>query len=63
LYDARPVEPDAASLSATRSHAHSVAASRDPHGEIKLSSARGLTQEREHESLATAQRPVPVPHR
>lgn len=38
--------PDAA-------HAHSVARSSDPHGDSKLSSARGLTQERLDESLAT----------
>lgn len=31
----------------------SVAARANPHGETKLSSARGLTQEREHETLAT----------
>ena len=36
----------------------SLAASDNPHGETKLSSSRGLTQEREHESLADG-RPGP----
>jgi uncharacterized protein (DUF2267 family) len=36
-----------------RAHAHSVARSAHPHGDTKLSSASGLTQEREHETLAT----------
>jgi hypothetical protein len=35
-----------------------VARSDDPHGDTKLSSARGLTQEREDESLARSQRSV-----
>jgi uncharacterized protein (DUF2267 family) len=39
-----------------RAHGHSVARSDDPHADSKLSSARGLTQEREHESLATSRR-------
>jgi uncharacterized protein (DUF2267 family) len=43
---------------AERAHAHSVARSDDPHGDTKLSSARGLTQEREDESLARSQRSV-----
>jgi uncharacterized protein (DUF2267 family) len=34
-------------------HAQSVALSDDPHGDTKLSGARGLTQERLHETLAT----------
>jgi uncharacterized protein (DUF2267 family) len=42
-------------------HAHSVARSDAPHADSKLSTARGLTQERERESLA-AGRP-PGPHR
>ncbi len=33
-------------------HTESVARSDDPHGDTKLSSARGLTQERDRESLA-----------
>lgn len=36
-----------------RAHMHSVARSDSPHGDTKLSSSRGLTQEREHETLAT----------
>lgn len=39
-----------------RAHGHSVARSDEPHADSKLSSARGLTQEREHESLSTARR-------
>lgn len=35
-----------------RAHAHSVAQADNPHGDTKLSSARGLTQEREQETLA-----------
>src|SRR5690554_1631284 len=38
-------------------HEHSVARSDDPHGDTKLSSSRGLTQEREGRSLATARPP------
>lgn len=38
-------------------HAHSVARSSSPHAETKLSSSRGLTQERLRESLADASRP------
>ncbi|MBX3231426.1 MAG: hypothetical protein KIT84_10810 [Labilithrix sp.] len=33
-------------------HAESVVRSDNPHGDMKLSSARGTTQEREHEDLA-----------
>jgi hypothetical protein len=33
-------------------HSHSVAANDNPHGDTKLSSSRGTTQEREHETLA-----------
>jgi hypothetical protein len=36
-----------------RAHTHSVARSDNPHGDTKLSSASGLTQEREHSTLAT----------
>lgn len=36
-----------------RAHAHSVVRADNPHGETKLSSAAGLTQEREQETLAT----------
>lgn len=35
-----------------RAHTHSIAREDNPHGDTKLSSARGLTQEREHETLA-----------
>jgi uncharacterized protein (DUF2267 family) len=35
-----------------RAHAHSVAQADNPHGDTKLSSATGLTQEREQETLA-----------
>jgi uncharacterized protein (DUF2267 family) len=35
-----------------RAHAYSVARTDNPHGETKLSSATGLTQEREQETLA-----------
>jgi uncharacterized protein (DUF2267 family) len=38
---------------ADRTHTHSVAREENPHGESKLSSAAGLTQERERETLAT----------
>jgi hypothetical protein len=37
-----------------RAQSESVARSDNPHGETKLSSARGLTQEREDETLAAA---------
>lgn len=36
-----------------RGQSGSIAASDDPHGETKLSSSQGLTQEREHDTLAT----------
>lgn len=35
-----------------RAHSHSVVRADNPHGDTKLSSARGLTQEREEETLA-----------
>jgi uncharacterized protein (DUF2267 family) len=35
-----------------RAHSQSVARAKEPHAETKLSSAHGLTQEREHETLA-----------
>ncbi|MFP2930696.1 DUF2267 domain-containing protein [Pyxidicoccus sp. 3LG] len=41
------------SARADRAHTHSVARSDDPHADTRLSSASGLTQEREHETLAT----------
>jgi uncharacterized protein (DUF2267 family) len=48
------------------SHRHSVARSDDPHAETKLSSACGLTQEREERSLATgrpgSRRPLSTRH-
>jgi uncharacterized protein (DUF2267 family) len=40
-------------------HSHSVARSDDPHADTKLSSARGLTQERESESLARSRKYLP----
>ncbi len=43
-----------------RAHTHSVAREDNPHEDTKLSSARGLTQEREQETLA-AGHPGPVP--
>lgn len=43
LYEARP----------DRAHSESVARSDNPHADTKLSSASGLTQEREEETLAT----------
>jgi uncharacterized protein (DUF2267 family) len=42
-----------------RAHAHSVARSDAPHADTKVSSSRGMTQEREHESLATGRPPAP----
>ncbi|HVW24081.1 MAG TPA: DUF2267 domain-containing protein [Polyangiaceae bacterium] len=36
-----------------RAQSGSIAASNDPHGDTKLSSSRGTTQERENETLAT----------
>jgi uncharacterized protein (DUF2267 family) len=54
LSEAGPRRGPEASSSASRGHAHSVARSADPHADTKLSSARGMTQEREHESLSTA---------
>lgn len=59
LSDARP---DAARTLGTArpepAHSQSVARSDDPHGDTKLSGAKGLTQERLHETLATARRSV-----
>jgi len=49
LADARP----------ERAHSHSVALSDDPHGDTKLSSSPGLTQEREQETLASGKPPGP----
>jgi hypothetical protein len=46
LADANPLE---------RAHRHSVARSDDPHGDSKLSSARGLSQERAGQTLATGE--------
>jgi uncharacterized protein (DUF2267 family) len=53
LSDARPGSRHPLSEAApTRAHSGSVAASDDPHRDTRLSTARGLTQEREHEDLA-----------
>ena len=41
-------------------HRHSVARADDPHADTKLSSARGTTQERLHESLAEGEPPHPT---
>jgi uncharacterized protein (DUF2267 family) len=41
-------------------HSHSVARNEDPHRETKLSSGRGLTQERFDETLATGRPPRPA---
>ncbi len=51
--EARPGSEHPISEAAPRpEHAHSVAASSDPHADTRLSSAHGMTQEREHEDLA-----------
>lgn len=51
---------------ATVAHRHSVARSDDPHGDSKLSGARGLTQEREGDTLASgrpgSRRPISSSH-
>jgi hypothetical protein len=44
---------------ADRAHAHSVVREENPHGATKLSSAPGLTQEREGETLASGRGSVP----
>ena len=52
---------------AGRPQGHSVATAENPHGNTKLSSAAGLTQERERETLATghpgSDRPIADAHR
>ena len=54
LYDARPASAAALPTdSPPRGHAQSIAVADDPHGNSKLSGARGLSQEREGRSLAT----------
>jgi hypothetical protein len=57
LADANPLE---------RAHRHSIARSDDPHGDTKLSSARGLAQERAGQTLSTGEpgssRPLPRDH-
>jgi hypothetical protein len=63
LAEARPGSTHPLSESRPRpSQADSVVASDNPHGDTKLSSSRGLTQERENESIAAgrpgAQRPL-----
>ncbi len=52
--DAASVHPLFRSRPAERAHSESVARAANPHAETKLSSAKGLTQEREEETLATA---------
>ncbi len=56
LADGRPGFAHAIAESAppTRAQSHSVAASDAPHADTKLSGAPGLTQQREHTSLAEA---------
>jgi hypothetical protein len=55
LATARPIAVAEALEGATRlTHSNSVVSAQEPHSDTKLSSARGLTQEREHRSLATA---------
>jgi hypothetical protein len=62
IADARPIAgPDAEKGDAQLAHRHAVARATEPHADTKLSSARGLTQEREHRSLATAQPPRDEP--
>lgn len=57
LCDARPSNAAGSPADAARrGHAHSVAVSDDPHGDSKLSGARGLSQERDGRSLATRRR-------
>jgi uncharacterized protein (DUF2267 family) len=59
LYEARrSTDAETPGASASRGHTHSVAVSDDPHGDTKLSSSRGLSQERQKESLASARHPV-----
>jgi uncharacterized protein (DUF2267 family) len=55
LAEGRPggTHPLSTANPARLSHRHSVARSDDPHGDTKLSSAEGLTQEREDRTLAT----------
>ena len=58
--------PLASSDTETLAHRHSVARSADPHAETRLSSARGMTQEREGRTLAKgrpgSRRPVSRSH-
>jgi uncharacterized protein (DUF2267 family) len=67
LADARPGSRHPVSEAApARAQADSVVASDNPHGDTKLSTSRGLTQEREHESIAEghpgASRPIADSH-
>jgi uncharacterized protein (DUF2267 family) len=48
-----PSQPLETSERSPRPHRHSIAASDDPHAESRLSSAHGLTQEREGRTLAS----------
>ncbi len=54
LSDARPGSSHTVTEAASdpRAHTHSVAKTDDPHVDTKLSESQGLTQGREHESLA-----------
>jgi hypothetical protein len=53
LAEGRPGSPHPLSEARPeRAHSHSVARTDNPHGDTKLSSASGLTQEREQETLA-----------
>ena len=51
-----PSERAFSGAGAMRAHSNSVARSQNPHEDTKLSSARGLTQERERESMASSRR-------
>jgi uncharacterized protein (DUF2267 family) len=58
LSEARPGSSHPVSEArADRAQSESVARADNPHGDTKLSSSPGLTQEREHESLATGRPP------
>jgi uncharacterized protein (DUF2267 family) len=52
LADGHPGSSHPISEAKPQAHSGSIAASDDPHAQTRLSSAHGLTQEREHEDLA-----------
>jgi uncharacterized protein (DUF2267 family) len=53
LADGRPGSHQPLNEARTRGQRDSVVETNNPHGDTKLSSSSGLTQEREHESIAT----------